>query len=115
MQITSGGVDVSLVRGFLKVLREGRIYIARVTRSGRNGRYAYLLIPLALLKTGIEPGSRFRVEIHRDHIDYVVDPSGQYKLTISSGHDPKIRFPASIRGYVIVEPLPDGRGFRVYY
>ena len=107
------GIDVSTVKTFLQRLREGRIYIARITRSGRNGKYAYLLPPLELLKAiGAEPGARFTIKIGRDYVDYILDETGDYKLIVSN-RGAQIRFPIDAKGYVVVEPLP--RGFRVYY
>ena len=105
---------MSVVKLFLRSLREGRIYIARVTKGGRNGRYAYLLPPIALLNAiGAKSGTRFRVVIFKDHVDYIIDEHGDYTLTLGRGNDPRIRFPLDVFGYVIVEPLP--RGFRVYF
>ncbi len=109
-------LDVSVVRGFLRELRRGTIFIAKVTKSGRNGRYSYLIPPLELLKTiGVGAGTRFdvRVNLEEGYIDYIVDESGTYKLTVARGAA-QIRFPIdSVRGYVVVEPRP--RGFRVYF
>ena len=111
---TPRGLDVSVVKAFLEGLREGRIYIARITSGGRGGKYSYLLPPLDLLKAiGAEPGTRFHVKVHEDHVDYILDERGEYKLT-PSGKAAQIRFPLnSVRGYVVIEPLP--RGFRVYF
>ena len=107
-------LDVSVVKTFLRSLREGRIYIAKITRSGRNGRYAYLLPPLELLKAvGAEPGAKFRIEIHEDYVDYITDTKGEYTLIVRN-KGAQIRFPINApKGYVIIEPRP--RGFRVYF
>ena len=111
---TPRGLDVSVVKAFLEGLREGRIYIARVTKSGRNGRYSYLLPPLDLLKAiGAEPGARFSIRLGQDHVDYILDEKGDYKLVVSN-RGAQIRFPIdTAKGYVVIEPLP--RGFRVYF
>ena len=112
---THRGVDVSVVKTFLRGLREGRIYIARITRSGRNGKYAYLLPPLELIKAiGAKPGDRFTVKVAVDHVDYLLDEErGEYKLIVRN-RGAQIRFPVDApKGYVVIEPLP--RGFRVYF
>ena len=102
-----------LVKTLLQCLREGRIYIARVKRGGKGGKYAYLSPPLELLKLiGAKPGDRFRVVVDEDHVDYVLDENGDYALTYSKGA--VIRFPVdTVRGHIVIEPLP--RGFRVYF
>ena len=106
-------LDVGIVKTFLRSLREGRIYIARAVRSGRNGRYTYLLLPAELLNVlNLGSESRFRVSIGRDYVDYIIDERGDYKLTIHRGA--QIRFPVDVpKGYVLIEPRP--RGFRVYF
>jgi len=106
-------LDVSLVKTFLRSLREGRIYIARIARSGRNGRYTYLLLPAELLDAiGLVDENRFKVVIGKDYVDYIADEKGDYKLVIHRGV--QIRFPIDApKGYVVVEPRP--RGFRVYF
>ena len=105
-------LDVSVVRSFLRSLREGRVFIARITKSGRNGKYAYLMPPLDLLRLiGVESGDRFRIVIGDGYVDYIRDAEG-YMITVTR-REAKIRFPLDIKGYVVLEPRP--RGFRVYF
>lgn len=114
---TQRGIDVSTVKTFLNELREGHIFIARITSGGRGGKYSYLIPPVELLKLlGVGPGARFEVRIDKERgfVDYLIDDKGSYKLA-PSGRAAQIRFPLdNIRGYVVVEPL-DKKGFRVYF
>ena len=84
---------MSIVRGFLRELRRGSVFIARVTRSRRNGRYAYLIPPLDLLGL-IEagPGGRFKTSVGDSYVDYIRDEHSEYKLVVSN-RGAQIRFP----------------------
>jgi len=117
MAVSYRGVDVSVVRSFLRGLREGTIYIAKVTKGGRGRRYSYLLPPVKLVEElGLGPGARLHVVIGEGYVDYIADEKGEYKLSLVRSNDARIRFPVdSVEGYVVVEPLPGRRGFRVYY
>ena len=111
------GVDVALVKSFLRELRAGRVYIARVTKGGRGRRYSYLLPPVRLVEElGLGPGTRLHVVVGEGYVDYGVDDRGEYKLSKVSTNAVQVRFPVdSVEGYVVIEPLPGRRGFRVYY
>ncbi len=107
-------LDVSTVKTFLRSLKEGRFYIAKVTGGGRNGKYAYLVIPEELVERfRLAKGSRLDVRIGENYVDYIVSDTGDYAVLMGARKGAKIRFPLSYRGYVLIEPRP--RGFRVYF
>jgi len=107
-------LDVSVVRALLHGLREGRFYIAKVTGGGRNGKYAYLVIPEELVeRLHLAKGSRLGVRIGENYVDYIVSDTGDYAVLIDARKGAKVRFPLSYRGHVIIEPR--SRGFRVYF
>ena len=101
----------------LSDIRHRRLVVASVKRSGRNGKYAYLVIPLDLVRLlGIERGARFKVKITEDYVDYILAKNGDYSIYIGSRRAAEIRSLLDIRGEVFIEPIikPATRGFRAY-
>jgi len=102
--------EPKVIHSFLEEIRSGRLLILKVTRSGRNAKYAFLVLPGEIIE---RYGPSFSVIVHENYVDYVAKETGEYRASRSSKATYKIRFPVDVFGYVIVEPRE--RGFRVYF
>ena len=102
--------EPKVIRGLLQELRSGKLFIVKVTRSGRNAKYPFLILPKGFVE---RYGKTFRVVQSENYVDYVSDPRGDYHASGSSRNIYKVRFPVNVFGYVVVEP--HDWGFRVYY